>query len=126
MGTLRVAVIEDDFDSREAMRLLLEEAGHAVTEAGDGAAGVRLILEGAPDIALVDVGLADVDGYEVARRVRAAGSTVCLVALTGYGHPDDRRAALAAGFDAHLVKPLEFRTLLDVMTSLDALHRRAP
>ena len=69
-----------------------------------------------PDLALIDIGLPEFDGYEVARKVRGAlGGTILLVALTGYGQPDDRRQALDAGFDAHLVKPVEPEALLGVI-----------
>lgn len=105
----RIVIVEDSGDSREMLRYLLEHAGHAVHEAADGPSGLRIILELRPDIALVDVGLPGLDGYEVARRVRAdeAGRAVRLVALTGYGLPDDLRRSEGAGFDAHLVKPVD-------------------
>ncbi len=91
------------------LRFLLERAGHEVHEAVDGPSGVTAILTYRPDIALVDVGLPGLDGYEVARRVRAeeGGQTVRLVALTGYGLPEDQRRSHEAGFDGHLVKPVE-------------------
>ena len=91
------------------LRYLLEHAGHEVHEAADGPGGVEAILKVRPDIALVDVGLPGLDGYEVARRVRADGGRgkVRLVALTGYGMPDDHRRSQEAGFDAHLVKPVD-------------------
>ena len=104
----RIVVIEDNADAREMLRVALEMAGHEVHEAHDGPTGLQTILRLQPDVALVDVGLPAFDGYEVARRVRAAaGSAIHLIALTGYGQPDDRRQALEAGFDAHLVKPIE-------------------
>jgi DNA-binding response OmpR family regulator len=119
MPTLRVVVVEDDVDSRQVLRLLLEHAGHVVLEAEDAASGVRQIVEANPDVALVDVGLPDVDGYELARRVRATGSRVRLLALTGHGAPEHSRAALEAGFDAHLVKPIEGAALLALLTGHD-------
>jgi CheY-like chemotaxis protein len=105
----RILIVEDSRDSRDMLRYLLEHAGHEVHEAADGPSGVEAILEVRPDIALVDVGLPGLDGYEVARRVRAdeAGDKVRLVALTGYGLPDDHRRSREAGFDAHLVKPVD-------------------
>ena len=105
----RIVIVEDSRDSREMLRYLLEHAGHEVHEAADGPSGLRIILEIRPDIALVDVGLPGLDGYELARRVRAdeAGRAVRLVALTGYGLPDDLRRSEGAGFDAHLVKPVD-------------------
>ena len=82
-----------------------------VLEAVDGPEGLASIRRARPDVALVDVGLPGFDGYEVARRVRAEDKSIRLIALTGYGQPDDRRRALEAGFDAHLVKPVDFETL---------------
>jgi PAS domain S-box-containing protein len=104
----RIVLVEDSRDSRDMLRFLLEHAGHEVHEAEDGPHGVETILAVRPDIALVDVGLPGIDGYEVARRVRAqVGTGVRLVALTGYGLPEDHRRSQEAGFDAHLVKPVD-------------------
>ena len=91
-------------------------AGHEVHDAIDGPGGLEAIMRVRPDVALIDIGLPEFDGYEVARKVRGAlGGTILLVALTGYGQPDDRRQALEAGFDAHLVKPVEPGALLGVI-----------
>jgi CheY-like chemotaxis protein/anti-sigma regulatory factor (Ser/Thr protein kinase) len=105
----RILIVEDNQDSREMLRILLERAGHEVGEASDGASGVAAIVSTRPDVALVDLGLPGLDGFEVARRVRAsdAGGSVRLVALTGYGLPADQRRSREAGFDAHLVKPVD-------------------
>ena len=105
----RIVIVEDSGDSREMLRYMLEHAGHDVHEAADGPAGVDAILTIVPDVALVDLGLPGLDGYEVARRVRAdqAGRTVRLVALSGYGLPEDVKRSQSAGFDAHLVKPVD-------------------
>ncbi len=104
----RIVLVEDSPDSRDMLRFLLEHAGHEVHEAEDGPLGVETILAVRPDIALVDVGLPGFDGYEVALRVRAhVGQGVRLVALTGYGLPEDHRRSQEAGFDAHLVKPVD-------------------
>ncbi|HSE03204.1 MAG TPA: ATP-binding protein [Methylomirabilota bacterium] len=109
----RILVVEDNMDAREMLRHLLNLAGHEVHEAPDGPAGVEAALRLRPDIALVDVGLPGFDGYQLAQRVRGdAGSSIYLVALTGYGQPDDRRQAMEAGFDAHLVKPVKPDALL--------------
>jgi two-component system, sensor histidine kinase len=86
-------------------KLTLE--GHEVHAAADGPRGLEALQEHRPDVALIDVGLPGLDGYEVARRARAiVGPSIRLIALTGYGTPDDRARALAAGFDTHLVKPV--------------------
>jgi CheY-like chemotaxis protein len=88
-------------------------AGHEVHEAADGPTGLEAALRLRPDVALVDVGLSGFDGYQLARRVReSSGPFIYLVALTGYGQPDDRRHAVEAGFDAHLVKPVNPDALL--------------
>jgi CheY-like chemotaxis protein len=90
----------------------VEHLGHDVDAVGDGLRGVARALEEHPDIMLVDIGLPGLDGYEVARRVRGAlGAGVKLVAVTGYGQPEDRRRAIAAGFDQHLTKPVDYDTL---------------
>jgi signal transduction histidine kinase/integral membrane sensor domain MASE1/CheY-like chemotaxis protein len=104
----RVALIEDNADARESLRVLLELYGHEVHEAADGPTGVELVLRLRPDVTFVDIGLPGVDGYEVAQRIRAAphGQGLRLVALTGYGLPEDERHARQAGFDAHLTKPV--------------------
>jgi signal transduction histidine kinase len=120
-GGRRVVVVEDNADAREMLRAVLELAGHEVREAHDGPSGVEAILGALPDVALVDVGLPAFDGYEVARQVRASvGGGVRLIALTGYGQPDDRRLALEAGFDAHLVKPVEPDTLQAIIEAVPA------
>lgn len=104
-----VLVVEDHEDAREAVRCLLEVQGHRVEVAGDGVEAVAMALESRPEIVLVDIGIPGLDGYEVARRLRATpeGKRMVLVAITGYGQPTDRQRALENGFDAHLVKPVE-------------------
>jgi len=121
----RVLIVEDHVDSRASLRLLLEAAGHHVEEAADGRVGLARLEALRPDIAFVDVGLPEMDGYAVARAVRAAPpmKDIFLVALTGYGDPRHRREAAAAGFDAHLVKPVTLERLLQV---LERASRREP
>jgi PAS domain S-box-containing protein len=107
-----IVLVEDSDDLRELFTLVLQLSGHAVSAARDGVEGLAKILTETPEVAIVDIGLSGLDGYEVARRVRAAlGNSVLLVATTGYGQESDRLAALAAGFDLHFVKPLDFATL---------------
>jgi len=105
----RILVIEDYADARDAVRALLEQAGHQVDLAASGREGVEKAVTLRPEVALIDVGLPGLDGYEVARRIRRApaGKEMLLIALTGYGQEHDRRRALEAGFDVHLVKPLD-------------------
>jgi signal transduction histidine kinase len=116
---LRLALVEDNPDIRETMFELLTICGHDVTPAEDGAAGLDLILQSHPDVALVDIGLPKLDGYQVAQQVRAAPgmADVRLVAMTGFGQEEDRKRALAAGFDAHIVKPPDLDVLLRVLTA---------
>ena len=115
----RVLIIEDNADAREMLRDLLDLDGHVVDEAEDGYAGLEIALERPPDIALIDIGLPGVDGYGLARRIRArAGRRIALVALTGYGLPEDQRRAREAGFDAHLVKPVTPERLSEVLEEL--------
>lgn len=105
----RVLAIEDQSDARESLALALQLAGHEVFEATDGPSGIEMALRVKPDVAIVDIGLPGCDGYEVARQLRRGpdGQTTFLVALTGYGQPDDRRRAAEAGFDLHLTKPID-------------------
>ena len=114
-----VLLIEDSEDNREMMRELLEMEGFRVDVAADGEDGVQLALALRTAVALVDIGLPTLDGYEVARRVRAAlGTDITLVALTGYGHPEDTERATAAGFDAHLTKPVALDRLAAVLAAV--------
>lgn len=117
-----VLLIEDNDDGREMMATMLGTFGYPVLQAGDGLEGVRMACAHQPDVALVDIGLPGIDGYEVARRLRqeAATSGVRLIALTGYGLAEDQRRVLEAGFDTHLVKPVELNTLLDQLASVTA------
>ena len=110
---MRVVLIEDNQDSREMLQTLLRLDGHQVESAEDGQKGLDTILQQRPDVAVIDIGLPIMDGYEVARRVRKrfSKSEVLLVALTGYGQEQDREAAYQAGFDEHLVKPVNLEKL---------------
>ncbi len=113
-GRLRVLVVEDNFDGRESLRELLELWGYAVDLAATGKQGLAKALGAPPDAALIDIGLPEMDGNEVARRIRAEldGDEIALIAMTGYGQPEDRRRALAAGFDTYLVKPVDPNDLM--------------
>lgn len=123
-GALRILVVEDNPDVGAMIRALLEQFGHEVDSAHDGVSGLQQALASRPDLALVDVGLPGVDGLQVAEGIRAApgGDRMILVALTGYGQESDRRRTLAAGFDLHLVKPLDPARLRDLLAAAsDAL-----
>jgi CheY-like chemotaxis protein len=118
----RVLIVEDDKDSREMLRILLELDGHDVHEAEDGPAAISAALALQPDVALVDVGLPGLDGHEVARQLRRgpAGERIVLVALTGYAAPEDRERSRKAGFDAHLTKPIGPEKLGELFSMLEA------
>ena len=115
----RIVLVEDSEDLRMGTRDLLMELGHDVHVAADGPEGVAAILQHHPDIALVDVGLPGISGYEVARQVRAhvPSSESMLVSLTGYGGPETLRRSQEAGFDRHLIKPLNLDELPELMAS---------
>jgi len=106
-AALRIVLIDDNADIRETMQQLLECLGHEVAVAADGPSGVELVLNRKPQVALVDIGLPGLDGYQVARLLRAEipAEQLRLVAMTGFGQSSDRDQALAAGFDSHLIKP---------------------
>jgi len=115
-----ILIVEDNADARDALSLLLELEGHLVEAAGEGHQAIELIRAKDPDIALVDIGLPGIDGYEVARRVRALdGRRPVLIALTGSGQPEDRRRASEAGFDDLLVKPVDPTTLTTLLATLE-------
>lgn len=120
VGTGRtIVLIEDNDDLRELFTIILEQRGHIVMTERDGIEGLARVLAEKPEVAIIDIGLGGIDGYEVARRVRAAlGSDIVLVATTGYGHESDRISAMEAGFDVHFVKPF------DAVRLDEALERR--
>jgi CheY-like chemotaxis protein len=109
----KVLLIDDNADMRQTLAICLSIQGHEVSEAGDGVTADRLAADFAPDVVIIDIGLPEIDGYEVARRLRAGPSTrdVRLIALTGYGQQEDKQKAVEAGFDQHLTKPVDAGTL---------------
>jgi len=121
-GKPTVLLIEDNEDGREMMATMLGVHGFPVLQAGDGLQGVAQAQACLPHAALVDIGLPGIDGYEVARRLRADPATrgIRLIALTGYGLAEDQRRVLAAGFDQHLVKPVQIERLLEALTPASA------
>jgi two-component system, sensor histidine kinase len=119
-GQRRLLVVDDNPDIRELLTALLEQAGHQVSTANDGPSGLESILGIAPDVALIDIGLPGFDGFEVARRARAAGSRTKLVAITGYGRAEDSQESRSAGFDMHLVKPVSDSQLRHVLIDVPA------
>jgi two-component system CheB/CheR fusion protein len=122
-GMLNVLVIEDNEDSAEMLREALEARGHHVDVASSGRRGVQLARDHVPDVVLCDIGLPDMNGFDVATALRGDEATreVALIAISGYGRPEDRARCQAAGFDDHLTKPVDLRTIERTI----ARHRRA-
>ena len=116
-GPRRVLLVEDSIDVRRMLRVRLELDGHEVHETGDGITGLAEALRLEPDVAVIDIGLPGMDGWELARRLRAAtaGHRMILVAISGYGQLTDQQSSRKAGFDAHLVKPLDLEMLTEVI-----------
>src|SRR2546425_1059455 len=111
-----ILVIEDNPDAREMLRVALEVDGHRVDVAEDGPLGVEMARSSRPDVVLVDIGLPGLNGYEVAKQLRALfGRHVRLIAVTGYGRPEDRDRTQAAGFDAHLTKPVSAERIAEAL-----------
>jgi len=105
---LRVLVVEDHADTTESMAVLLRLHGHEVDVAPDGPTALRIAAQNPPDVALLDIGLPGMDGFEVARRLQERpGKKPLLVAVTGYGQEEDRRRSEQAGIDLHLLKPVD-------------------
>jgi len=120
----RVLVIEDNDDARDMLKTLLTLEGHEVLEARDGADGVRMLITERPEVALIDIGLPVMDGYEVARTVRRqADHATRLVALTGYGQAEDRQRSYDAGFDDFVVKPVDPARLIQLLEDRTATFR---
>jgi len=116
----RVLVVEDNPDAAESLVMILEMLGHHVRVAHDGQSAIAQAKANPPDVMLVDIGLPGMDGYEVARRIRHDASLreLILVALTGYGRPEDKARAMMAGFDYHLVKPVDLGALGELVGRL--------
>jgi signal transduction histidine kinase len=116
----RILVADDNNDALESLATLLQLSGHEVFTAPNGAAALETAEQQRPEVALLDIGMPKLDGYEVARRIRAApwGKRITLVALTGWGQDSDRRRSQEAGFDSHLVKPLDLDKLTDLLAGL--------
>ncbi len=120
----RVLVVDDNADSVEMMDTLLTLEGHEVRRAYDGATAIRVALEYQPELMFLDLGLPDMDGYEVATRLREQLPHTLIVALSGWGQPSDRQRTREAGFNHHLVKPLDFAKLPELLSAA-RLQRQA-
>jgi CheY-like chemotaxis protein len=120
----RVLVVDDNADSAESLALLLEMSGHRVFTAHDGEAAIHAADTHRPDVVLLDIGLPKMNGHDVCRYIRAQpwGRDITLVALTGWGQETDRRRSHEAGFDGHLVKPVQPGALFELMTARAPAH----
>src|SRR6185312_10940311 len=116
----RILVVDDNHDSAESLAMLLEITGNETLVAYDGMVALRQAAAFRPDVVLLDLGLPKLDGYEVARRLRARpwGKKLVLVAITGWGQDEDRRHTAEAGFDGHLVKPVDYAALTQLLATL--------
>jgi CheY-like chemotaxis protein len=118
----RVLVVDDNADAADSMAMMLKLASHEVQSAYTAHAALEQLGSFEPDVVLLDIGLPQMDGYEVARRMRAQRKSTFLVAVTGYGHADDRRRAHAAGFDEHFVKPVDIPSLERLLNNLERVR----
>ncbi|MEO5693027.1 MAG: ATP-binding protein [Usitatibacter sp.] len=126
--SLRIALIDDNVDANDSLCAVLEVMGHEVSTAFDGNAGFELIRDTHPQLVVCDIGLPGMDGYQIIARLRetAKGPMPFMIALTGYGQPEDRARGLAAGFDHHLTKPVDVEELLRLIAVLGERLRASP
>ncbi len=120
---LRILIVDDNVDAAEIMGVLLESLGHDIQTAHDGHCGVQMARLFRPDVVLLDVGLPEMNGYEVARHLRQDPETrnLLLVAVTGYGQPEDLRRSDEAGFDLHVLKPVGMESLQSILARAEQL-----
>jgi CheY-like chemotaxis protein len=119
---LRVLVIDDNEDAADVIGLLVEDMGGTVRVVKDGASGLAALPDFRPEVVLLDIGMPGMDGYETCRRMRATGSRIGIVAITGWGQEHDKQLAVEAGFDAHITKPADPTKIRDVIREV---HRAA-
>jgi two-component system CheB/CheR fusion protein len=120
LPSFRIAIIEDNLESASMLKSCLIMDGHSVDTAPNGIEGLELIQRAQPDVALIDIGLPGLDGFEIAKILRREHTSLrtFLIALTGYGLPADREKVISSGFNAHLVKPLSFPSLEKLLSQL--------
>lgn len=124
LADLGVLVVDDNRDSAHSLCILLQHLGADVHIADGGVAALEALRTHHPEVVLLDIGMPEMDGYEVARRARQRpeGRDALLIALTGWGQEEDRRRSREAGFDHHLVKPLDLAALRELLGSYRATH----
>ncbi len=115
---LRLLVVDDNPDTVESLAMLLRKYGHDVLSANNGPEALEAAFADDRDVILLDIGLPSIDGYEVARRIRALTDNPVLIAMTGYGQPEDRRKSKEAGFDYHLTKPVDPSRLQELLVKI--------
>jgi CheY-like chemotaxis protein len=118
--SLRVLVVDDNKDAADSLAMLVKESGHDARAAYDGPSALQAVLEYRPSVVLLDIGLPQMSGYEVAKRIRHQPTLqkVVLVAVTGYGQEADRQTSLEAGFNHHLVKPAAFENVQQILVAV--------
>jgi len=123
-----VILADDNVDAVQSLAMLLEMEGHTVRIANDGLGAVALLQEREPDVMLLDIGMPGMNGHQVAQLVREqyANSGIMLIALTGWGQPNDRQRTQAAGFDHHLTKPVEFDELAQLLSRAHPSEQAPP
>ena len=119
-GQRRILIVDDNRDSADSLAMLMEITNNEAYLAHDGEEAVKAIERHRPEVVLLDIGLPKLDGHEVCRRVRQEpwGKDIVIIALTGWGQEDDRRKSQEAGFNGHLVKPIDYDKLLELLASL--------
>ena len=115
----RILVVDDNRDCADSLAELLRRHGADVVVGYDGERALDALKTFRPSVALVDIGMPEMDGYELARRLRATGGDLTIISLTGWGREKDRRLSKEAGIDHHLIKPVDFDFLVSLLTSLD-------
>ena len=113
----RVLIVDDNYDSADSLAMLLQITGNETFLAHDGVEALAAVEKYRPEVMLLDIGLPKLDGHEVCRRVREKpyGRDIVIIALTGWGQEDDRRKSEEAGFNGHLVKPVDYDRLLEIL-----------
>jgi CheY-like chemotaxis protein len=113
-------IVDDNQDAADSLALVLRFEGHETSVAYSAQAAIEAVQSSHPEFVLLDIGLPNMDGYEVARRIRASGSVTRIIALTGYGQVEDRQRSADAGFTAHLVKPVDIAMLKSILSDGEA------